>query len=147
MLDHLGHVEWSASLMRAIERTVARPETRTVDLGGTATTEQVGDSILAELASVVPTSAVKADNDRQDKGTDGSRDGGSSSFGPFRLSANRRRARDALMRRDAHPWTFGLPSPFASGRRVSSEGPWQMRWSITNAKAVGRLWLATAFSD
>lgn len=51
MLDHLGMPGWAASVVRAIERAVARSETRTVDLGGTAGTEQAGDAVVAELAS------------------------------------------------------------------------------------------------
>jgi tartrate dehydrogenase/decarboxylase/D-malate dehydrogenase len=49
MLEHLGHTDWADALTRAIERTVARPETRTPDLGGNATTEHAGDAVLSEL--------------------------------------------------------------------------------------------------
>jgi tartrate dehydrogenase/decarboxylase/D-malate dehydrogenase len=49
MLEHLGHRGWSEGVTRAIERTVARPESRTPDLGGTATTEEVGHAVLSEL--------------------------------------------------------------------------------------------------
>ena len=49
MLEHLGHSGWSEALTRAIERAVARPETRTPDLGGNATTQQAGDAVLSEM--------------------------------------------------------------------------------------------------
>jgi len=52
MLDHLGHPGWSEALEEAIAETVADPEKRTPDLGGTATTERVGDAVLAKLFSV-----------------------------------------------------------------------------------------------
>jgi len=52
MLDHLGHPGWSEALEEAIAETVADPEERTPDLGGTATTERVGDAVLAKLFSV-----------------------------------------------------------------------------------------------
>jgi tartrate dehydrogenase/decarboxylase/D-malate dehydrogenase len=52
MLDHLGHPAWSEALEDAIAETVADPEKRTPDVGGTATTERVGDAILAKLLSV-----------------------------------------------------------------------------------------------
>ena len=49
MLDHLGHADWSDALTRAIETTVAQPETRTPDLGGTATTEEAGDAVIGQF--------------------------------------------------------------------------------------------------
>jgi tartrate dehydrogenase/decarboxylase / D-malate dehydrogenase len=53
MLDHLGHAVWSDRLRRAIERTVEHPETRTVDLGGTATTQRAGDAVVESLEQVL----------------------------------------------------------------------------------------------
>jgi tartrate dehydrogenase/decarboxylase/D-malate dehydrogenase len=52
MLDHLGHSGWSEALRDAIAGTVAEPENRTPDVGGTATTERVGDAVLAKLLSI-----------------------------------------------------------------------------------------------
>lgn len=51
MLTHLGHGDWGDGVMRAIEGAVASPQTRTVDLGGTASTQQAGDAIIALLAA------------------------------------------------------------------------------------------------
>jgi tartrate dehydrogenase/decarboxylase/D-malate dehydrogenase len=48
MLDHLGQPEAAASVVRAIEHVVQRgPRTR--DLGGTATTAEVGRAIAAAV--------------------------------------------------------------------------------------------------
>jgi len=41
MLEHLGHEAARADMLRAIETCMRDPETRTPDLGGEATTEQV----------------------------------------------------------------------------------------------------------
>jgi tartrate dehydrogenase/decarboxylase / D-malate dehydrogenase len=49
MLDHLGHAAASSAVLRAIERTVTAPGTRTVDLGGEASTRAAGDAVLASL--------------------------------------------------------------------------------------------------
>lgn len=49
MLDHLGHSAAAAGIVRAIERVLADTDIRTPDLGGSATTEQVTDAILARL--------------------------------------------------------------------------------------------------
>jgi tartrate dehydrogenase/decarboxylase/D-malate dehydrogenase len=48
MLDHLGLPADAARVMQAIERTTAAG-TLTPDLGGTCTTRQVTDAILAHL--------------------------------------------------------------------------------------------------
>ena len=48
MLDHLGLADEAARVMRAIESTTASG-TLTPDLGGSATTPQVTDAILARL--------------------------------------------------------------------------------------------------
>ena len=50
MLEHLGAAEASARLMHAIEETLRDPATRTADVGGTASTEQVTAAVLALLA-------------------------------------------------------------------------------------------------
>ena len=49
MLDHLGEHEAGARLMRALE-AVCRAGPRTRDIGGTASTSEVGDAIAAEAA-------------------------------------------------------------------------------------------------
>jgi tartrate dehydrogenase/decarboxylase/D-malate dehydrogenase len=50
MLEHLGEAEAAARLMRAVENT-CREGPRTRDVGGTATTREVGDAIAAQLTS------------------------------------------------------------------------------------------------
>jgi tartrate dehydrogenase/decarboxylase/D-malate dehydrogenase len=50
MLDHLGEAAASARLMRAIERVTADPNFHTPDLGGSATTRQVTDAVIAAIA-------------------------------------------------------------------------------------------------
>jgi tartrate dehydrogenase/decarboxylase/D-malate dehydrogenase len=45
MLDHLGHADAAAALMGAIELVVAGG-VRTPDLGGSATTAEVGDAVV-----------------------------------------------------------------------------------------------------
>ncbi len=49
MLEHLQAAEAASLLMSAIEDTLRRPETRTGDVGGTATTEQVTAAVLELL--------------------------------------------------------------------------------------------------
>jgi tartrate dehydrogenase/decarboxylase/D-malate dehydrogenase len=48
MLDHLGEVEPAARLLRAIEDT-CREGPRTRDIGGTASTSEVGDAVAARV--------------------------------------------------------------------------------------------------
>ncbi|MCI0680867.1 MAG: tartrate dehydrogenase [Gemmataceae bacterium] len=50
MLDHLGDVKSAAALHRAVARVLKDGKTRTPDLGGTATTAQMADAVLAALA-------------------------------------------------------------------------------------------------
>ena len=50
MLEHLGAHEAAAALMAAIEETLRRPDTRTADIGGTASTEQVTAAVLEQLS-------------------------------------------------------------------------------------------------
>jgi tartrate dehydrogenase/decarboxylase / D-malate dehydrogenase len=50
MLDHLGQGGAAAQLLRAAEASLADPATRTPDVGGTASTEEVGAAIMARLA-------------------------------------------------------------------------------------------------
>jgi len=49
MLEHLEAHEAAAALMAAIEETLRRPDTRTADIGGTASTEQVTAAVLERL--------------------------------------------------------------------------------------------------
>jgi tartrate dehydrogenase/decarboxylase / D-malate dehydrogenase len=52
MLDHLGHADAAAQVLRAAQASVAEPASRTRDLGGSATTEQAGEAIVALLDKV-----------------------------------------------------------------------------------------------
>jgi tartrate dehydrogenase/decarboxylase/D-malate dehydrogenase len=49
MLDHLGHHRWAGAVQRAIELVVTSTGIRTPDLRGNATTQQVGDAVVAAL--------------------------------------------------------------------------------------------------
>jgi tartrate dehydrogenase/decarboxylase/D-malate dehydrogenase len=49
MLEHLGEKPAAERLMRAIERVVADPTLHTPDLGGSETTRQVTDAVLAAI--------------------------------------------------------------------------------------------------
>jgi tartrate dehydrogenase/decarboxylase/D-malate dehydrogenase len=51
MLEHLDAGEAAARLMAAIEETLREPATRTADVGGTASTEQVTAAVLELLAA------------------------------------------------------------------------------------------------
>jgi len=49
MLDHLGHAEAAGHLMDAVRHSLLRPDTRTRDIGGTAGTAEVVESLVAHL--------------------------------------------------------------------------------------------------
>jgi len=49
MLDHLGHKEAAAAIVRAIEVVLARPDLRTRDMGGSADTVTCGGAIAEAL--------------------------------------------------------------------------------------------------
>jgi tartrate dehydrogenase/decarboxylase/D-malate dehydrogenase len=49
LLDHLGKAELGAALLDSIEAVLSAGAVRTPDLGGRATTREMGDAILAEL--------------------------------------------------------------------------------------------------
>ena len=49
MLDHLGHAEAGQTVIAAIERVLKDGKRLTPDLGGSATTEQLGKAIAADL--------------------------------------------------------------------------------------------------
>ncbi|MDE2052904.1 MAG: tartrate dehydrogenase [Gammaproteobacteria bacterium] len=56
MLEHLGHAEAAAAVVAAIE-TVLRTGPRTRDLGGTASTREVGEAIAQTVRTIDPVSA------------------------------------------------------------------------------------------
>jgi tartrate dehydrogenase/decarboxylase / D-malate dehydrogenase len=49
MLEHLGHPGAAADVVAAMEATLAKPETRTADLAGTASTSEVTAALVAHL--------------------------------------------------------------------------------------------------
>ena len=49
MLDYFGHENWAAQLIHAIEEIMVEGKVLTPDMGGTATTTQVGDYIVEIL--------------------------------------------------------------------------------------------------
>ena len=49
MLEHLGHSAAANEVLAAMEATLAKPETRTGDLGGTASTVEVTEALVAQL--------------------------------------------------------------------------------------------------
>lgn len=49
MLDFFGHEEWGKKLISVIEEILTEKKTLTPDLGGTATTSQVGDAVVSKL--------------------------------------------------------------------------------------------------
>ncbi|HVL84037.1 MAG TPA: tartrate dehydrogenase [Pseudonocardia sp.] len=49
MLEHLGHPAAAADVVAAMEATLRDPATRTTDLGGTASTAQVTEALLARV--------------------------------------------------------------------------------------------------
>jgi len=52
MLDHLGHEAAASAILRAVERTLGDPATRTADLGGTADTRACGQAVVDALADI-----------------------------------------------------------------------------------------------
>lgn len=52
MLDHLGHEDCADLLMRAINAVTAAGQFLTPDLGGSATTAEVGEAIRAQLRAL-----------------------------------------------------------------------------------------------
>ena len=53
MLDHLGHEDAGALILRAIEAVTAERKALTPDLGGKATTHEVGEAIRAKVRGVI----------------------------------------------------------------------------------------------
>jgi tartrate dehydrogenase/decarboxylase/D-malate dehydrogenase len=54
MLEFLGEPEAAAAIERAVELSTADPSTRTVDLGGSASTRAAGEAVRAGLAADRP---------------------------------------------------------------------------------------------
>ena len=52
MLQHLGELNAARAVEKAIEAVLARSDTRTPDLGGNASTHDVGDAIVQEISAV-----------------------------------------------------------------------------------------------
>ncbi len=50
MLDFFGHEDWGKKVIDAVEETLVEREALTPDLGGTATTAQVGDAVVRRLS-------------------------------------------------------------------------------------------------
>src|SRR5258708_17670614 len=53
LLDHLCEQEAAATAIRAIEEVLAAGQVRTPDLGGTATTRQLGEAVRTRLRSII----------------------------------------------------------------------------------------------
>lgn len=53
MLDFFGHPEWGERLIQIIEKMLVEKEVLTPDLGGCASTEEVGDRVVLELERAV----------------------------------------------------------------------------------------------
>ena len=51
MLEFFGHKEWADKLISIIEELLTEKKTLTPDLGGKATTKEVGDAVVAKLLS------------------------------------------------------------------------------------------------
>jgi tartrate dehydrogenase/decarboxylase / D-malate dehydrogenase len=54
MLDHLGEKAASSAIMKAVEEVLAKTEVRTPDLGGTATTSEVGQELKRAIRAAQP---------------------------------------------------------------------------------------------
>ena len=54
MLDHLDETELGKIVLGAVESVIAAGKVRTSDLGGSATTRQMGQAIIATLRKPVP---------------------------------------------------------------------------------------------
>ena len=52
MLEHLGHAEWARRVLDAIERVLQDGDTLTPDLGGSASTSELGERVVRELLPV-----------------------------------------------------------------------------------------------
>jgi len=52
MFDHLGEAKAAQAVEKAIAAVLARTDVRTPDLGGKATTKQVGEAVAQEMSVV-----------------------------------------------------------------------------------------------
>ena len=52
MLDFLGHEEWGHRVLQAIENVLVYKTALTPDLGGTSTTDEVGDEVIEKLENI-----------------------------------------------------------------------------------------------
>ena len=52
MLDFFGHADWGKKLIDVIERVMVEKKALTPDMGGTATTDQVGDEVVRVLCEM-----------------------------------------------------------------------------------------------
>ncbi|MGB3933670.1 MAG: isocitrate/isopropylmalate family dehydrogenase, partial [bacterium] len=59
MLEHLGEESWSREILAAIEDVLVAGQVRTPDMGGTATTREMGDAIRQRLRERVQERGVK----------------------------------------------------------------------------------------
>lgn len=50
MLDHLGEAQAAGELMRGIEHVLSDGDIRTPDMGGTATTQELADAVIAAMS-------------------------------------------------------------------------------------------------
>jgi tartrate dehydrogenase/decarboxylase / D-malate dehydrogenase len=55
MLDHLGEPKAARAVEQAILRVLANSFVRTRDIGGNASTREIGEAIAAEVGAAVPT--------------------------------------------------------------------------------------------
>ena len=53
LLDFLGYEEYGAKVIQAIENTLVEGRALTPELGGTASTEQVGDEVCVQLKKLL----------------------------------------------------------------------------------------------
>jgi tartrate dehydrogenase/decarboxylase/D-malate dehydrogenase len=54
MLDHLGETTAGSAIMKAVEEVLATTTIRTPDLGGTATTSEVGQELERAIRAAQP---------------------------------------------------------------------------------------------
>jgi tartrate dehydrogenase/decarboxylase/D-malate dehydrogenase len=59
MLEHLGHPEAAAQVVGAMEKVLGEGSTRTPDLGGTATTDELTDAVLDALSGRAVTTTLR----------------------------------------------------------------------------------------
>ncbi|WP_416866944.1 MAG: tartrate dehydrogenase [Imperialibacter sp.] len=52
MLDFFGYNDWGGAVLKSIEKVMMEKKTLTPDLGGTSTTSEVGDAVIAALAEI-----------------------------------------------------------------------------------------------